>query len=118
MLPRNLRSGMSMKAVQEVIGGLLKTGLAAVGILYAVEVLWIYAESGDNYRPELHRANKIQFIERLLIWAGVVLIGALLRLSRPVLNMLTEASADLGEWALARRAVGVPVQGPEPGPRA
>jgi hypothetical protein len=102
-----------MKAAQEVIGGLLKTGLAAAGVLYAIEVLWIYAKCGENYRPELHRANKIQFIEQLLIWAGVVLIEALVRLSRPVLNMLTEASADLGEWALARHAAGVPVQGRE-----
>ena len=98
--------------VKEVVRGLLKIGFAAVGIPYAVEVLVISAKSGANYRPALDRTDGIQFVERL-ICAGVALIAAGVKLTRAVLDMLTEASADLGEWAIARHAVGVSVRGRE-----
>ena len=90
---------------QEVIRGLLKTGLAAVGIPYTVEVLVVYGRSGANYRPARNRSDRIQYVERLLIWAGVVLIAVVVKLNRSVLEVLTEASADFGEWALARQVV-------------
>ena len=96
---------------QEVIRGLLKTGLAAVGIPYTVEVLVIYGRSGATYRPALYRTHGIQFVERLLIWTGLVLIAVGVKLSRSVLDMLTEASADLGEWALTHDPVGVSLRG-------
>jgi len=89
---------------EEMIWGLIKIALGAMGVLYVVEVLRIHARSDESYRSTFRRARSIHFIERLLIWAGVVLIRILVRLIRPVLDTLAEASADVGERIVARRA--------------
>ncbi len=83
--------------VQELIWEILKIGFVAVGVLYVLEVLRVYGKSDENCQRSLDRD-----VKRLLIRAGVVLTGVAVTLSRPVLNMLIEASADVGEWALAR----------------
>jgi len=72
------------------------------GIAYTLEVLVIHANSDANYRPALDRVDGIQFAKRLLVWAGVAWIAVAVKLSRSLLDMLTEASAEFGEWAIAR----------------
>ena len=53
----------------------------------------IHANSDANYRPALDRVDGIQFAKRLLVWAGVAWIAVAVKLSRSLLDMLTEASA-------------------------
>ena len=96
-----------MKIVQEVVWGLLKIGLASVGVLYAVQVIGCYAKFGEHDRPEFDPTHKIKSVEQLVIWVGVTSIRLSMRISRPLLRILTEASADVGEWALARHTAGV-----------
>lgn len=99
--------------VQDVVRGLLKAGCAAVGIPYTVEVLVVCVRSGADYRPALDGTSGFQFAKRLLLWAGVALVATAVKLARPLLNMLTEASADLGYWAITRHAVCGPAGGQE-----
>jgi hypothetical protein len=96
-----------MKTVQEVVWGLLKIGLASVGLLYAVQVIGGYAKFGEHDRPEFDPTHIIESVEQLIIWVGVTSIRLSVRLSRPLLGLLTEASADVGEWALARHTAGL-----------
>jgi hypothetical protein len=100
-----------MKTLQEVVRGAMKIGLAGLGLLYAIEVIRMYAKAGEHERPAFDPAEVIESTERLLIWVGVILIRVSIRISRPVLDVLSEASADLGEWALARHAAGAPSRG-------
>jgi len=34
----------------------------------------------------------------LVVWLGVKVLGGCLRIARAILNMLLEASAEVGEW--------------------
>src|SRR5579863_9485341 len=95
-----------MKTVQEVAWGLLKVGLASAGLLYAVEVIGGYAKFGEHDRPEFDPTHIIKSVEQLAVWVGVTSIRLAMRISRPLLGILTEASADVGEWALARHTAG------------
>ena len=102
-----------MKTVQELVWSLLKIGLASVGVLYAVGVIASYAKFGQHDCPEFDAAHIVESIKRLAIWGGVISIRVLVRMSRPLLGALTEASADVGEWALARPAVRASLLGRE-----
>ena len=61
----------------------------------------IHANSDASYRPALDHVDGIQFAKRLLVWVGVALAAVAVKLGRPLLDMLTEASAEFGEWAIA-----------------
>lgn len=95
-----------MKTVQEVVWGLLKIGLASVGLLYAVQVIGGYAKSGEHDRPKFDPTHIIESVAQMAIWVGVTSIRLSMRISRPLLGILAEASADVGEWALARPPAG------------
>ena len=69
---------------------------------YTLEVLVIHANSDANYRPALDRVDGIQFVKRLFVWVGVGSIAVAVKLGRSLIDMLTEASAEFGEWAIAR----------------
>ena len=62
----------------------------------------IHANSDANYRPALDRIDGIQFAKRLPVWVGVASIAVAVKLSRSLIDMLTEASAEFGEWGIAR----------------
>lgn len=61
----------------------------------------------------LDPAHIVEFIERLAISGGAISIRVLVRMSRPLLGALTEASADVGEWALAQPVVRASLLGRE-----
>lgn len=102
-----------MKSIHELVWGLLKIGLASVGLLYAVEVIASYAKCGEHDCPEFDPAHIVDSIERLAVWVGVISIRVSVRMCRPLLGVLTEASADVGEWALARHPVRASLPGRE-----
>ncbi|HEV3275865.1 MAG TPA: hypothetical protein VG860_03540 [Terriglobia bacterium] len=100
-----------MRTVGEFVVGLLKMGLLAAGVLYAVEVLVAYLRLGDHLRPEFDSSKPLRSATRWSVWAGVVATDLVVRLFQPMVNMLSEASADVGEWAIARRDAHVPTRG-------
>jgi hypothetical protein len=44
---------------------------------------------------------------RASMWAGLAAASLLAKVGRPVMDMLYEASAEVGEWAIRRRRSGV-----------
>ena len=92
-----------MRGAQELISGLVRMGLVAAGVFYAVQVLIAYAKHESLQRPAFDRNDRLQSAGDLLVWAGVLTVWTVGRLARPLVNMLSEASAEVGEWAIARR---------------
>jgi len=94
-----------MRTTQEFLWGLIKLGLLAVGVLYAIQILKAYvsARAGEPDWPPLDRKEPIRSAEQVLIWGGVLVVAVLVRLVRPLVDMLSEASAEVGEWAMSRR---------------
>jgi len=93
-----------MQTMQEVLSGLIKLGLLAVGVLYAIQILKTYASAraGEPHWPPLDRKEPIRSAEQVLIWGGVFVVAVVVRLVRPLVDMLSEASAEVGEWAINR----------------
>ena len=93
-----------MKPWTDLLWGVVRMCAVAAGVLYAGRVLMTYARTGGHFQPELDRNDRLATARQLLLWAGVKATGAIARLARPLVNMLAEASAEVGEWALARHA--------------
>ena len=94
-----------MRGAQELIWGLVRMALVAAGVFYAVQVLIAYARQESHVRPDYDPNDRLRSAERLLIWAGVMTVWAIVSVGRPLVNTLSEASADFGEWAINRRPV-------------
>jgi hypothetical protein len=92
-----------MKATLELFVQLVKMGLVLAGAAYSAEVLISFVRFGERYQPAVDREHVFRSAGQLLIGAGVLLMAALVTLGRPIVEMLGEASAELGEWALAKR---------------
>lgn len=93
-----------MRTIQEVLSGMIKLGLVAIGILYVIQILKTYASAraGEPHWPPLDRKEPIRSAEQVLIWGGVFVVAVVARLVRPLVDMLSEASAEVGEWAINR----------------
>ncbi len=93
-----------MRTIQEVLWGLIKLGLVAVGVLYAIQIFKTYASvrAGRPHWPPLNRKEPIRSAEQVLIWGGVFVLAVAVRLLRPLVDTLSEASAEVGEWAISR----------------
>ncbi|HXJ92817.1 MAG TPA: hypothetical protein VMT20_08035 [Terriglobia bacterium] len=93
-----------MRTMQEVLSGLIKLGLLAVGVLYAIQILKTYARAraGEPHWPPLDWKEPIRSAEQVLIWGGVFVVAVGVRLVRPLVDTLSEASAEVGEWAMNR----------------
>jgi hypothetical protein len=74
----------------------------AAGVLYSVEVLVGYLSLSRHPRPEFDSSRRLVSAWRLSVWAGVEALDLVLRMSRPLFNVLSEASADVGQWAITR----------------
>ena len=92
-----------MRTLQDLVVGLVRAGLLAAGVLYAVEVLVHCLSLGEHPRPEFDQSRRLTSAWRLSVWGGVTAIQMVVRMSRPLINTLSEASADVGEWAITRR---------------
>lgn len=92
-----------MRTLQDLVLGLVRAGLLAAGVLYAVEVLVHCLSLGEHPRPELDPSRRLMSAWRLSVWAGVTTVRMAVKMSRPLINTLSEASADVGEWAITRR---------------
>ena len=92
-----------MKAIIGLLAGLLNITLVLAGIFYAGEVLVNFLRSGQQYRPAISPEHPFRSAGQLLIGAGVLLTAAVVTLARPIVAVLAEASAEVGEWALEKR---------------
>lgn len=81
-----------------VFGHLLRWLAVAAGALYAGMVLMTYRTDGPQYRLSFELQDPARSVEHLVVWLGVKVLGACLRIARAILNILLEASAEVGEW--------------------
>jgi hypothetical protein len=92
-----------MVAYLGILLGHLLTWLAvAAGALYATLVLMRYRTDGPRYRLKLSLDAPARSIQHLVIWLGVKVVAACVWIAKPILNMLLEASAEVGEWFIRR----------------
>ena len=80
--------------------GAVKLFVAGVMILYAGMVAVTLRTRGTHYRVQHDSQNPVRTAETFLVWAGVRVASQTLRLVRAILDLLEEASADVGEWIL------------------
>ena len=80
----------------------LKLLVALLGLVYAGLVFTAYELEGPRYQPRFQLTRPGRSGQRLLIWTGVKILNALLRVIWLMLNQLFAASAEVGEWAVAK----------------
>jgi len=98
-----------MKA-QALLWDLLRLALLAAGLYYAVEVALAYARSEAIERPVTNGKDPLRSAGKWLIYSGVITVTFLTRLAAPILNVLSDASAEVGEWAISRHHTRAPVR--------
>jgi hypothetical protein len=86
-----------------IVFGRLLTWLAiAAGALFAGMVLMRYRTDGPHYRLSFELRDPARSVVHLLVWLGVKVLEACLWFAGAILNMLLEASAEVGEWFMRR----------------
>jgi hypothetical protein len=88
--------------VQDLVRDSVKLLVAFLALLYAGLVLMAYATEGVHYKPRLRWTEPARSGERLLVWSGVKLLDAFLRLTRSTFDQLFLASAEIGLWLADR----------------
>jgi hypothetical protein len=84
--------------------GFLKLSILAGGALYSGLVLMSYRTDGPQPRPVFHPQDPGRSAERLLLWLGVKVLVLGVQIAVRTFGMLTEASAEIGDWYLDQRA--------------
>ena len=85
-----------------VFGHLLTWLAVAAGALYAGMVLMRYRMDGPHCRLSFELRDPAWSVVHLVVWLGVKVLEACLWIARAILNMLLEASAEVGEWVIRR----------------
>jgi hypothetical protein len=85
-----------------VFGTLLKLLAVAAGALYAGMVLMRFRTDRPHYRLSFELRDPGRSAEHLVIWLGVKVLEGCLRIASSILNILLEASAEVGEWFMRR----------------
>jgi hypothetical protein len=78
----------------------LRLLIVTAGLVYAGLVLTGYVTEGPHYQPRLRLAEPARSGERLLVWWGIKLVDFILRFTRWMLEILYDASAEVGRWAV------------------
>ncbi len=86
---------------------LLKLLIVGGALLYAGLVLMSYRVEGPHAPLRLDIADPARSLERLLVRLGVKTLDAVLRSARRFLDLLAEASAEVGAWFIERRSAKV-----------
>ena len=84
-----------------LLGHLLTWTAVAAAALYAGIVLMSYRTDEPRYRPSFNLRDPARSAPNLLVWLGVKVVESCIRIARPFLNALLEASAEVGEWLFA-----------------
>lgn len=85
------------------LGWILRLVVGGAVVIYAGLVLMTFATDGPRYRPRLRLADPLRSLERLLVWLGVKALMLLMAWARAALAVLSEASAEVGEWFMSQR---------------
>ena len=78
---------------------LVAAALAAYGVL----VFMSYSTLPSRYPLKLDLGRPGRSALGLLVWWGVEAARAVMRVPRSLLDLLSESSADVGEWVMSRR---------------
>lgn len=89
--------------LQVVFWTVLKLLLAALGFLYAGLVLMVYRTEGRGLQLRVNWQDPFGSARQLLVWLGVKALAAIVRVGSGAWDMLSEASANVGEWYVYRR---------------
>ena len=85
-----------------VFGALSKLLAVAAGALYAWMVLMRFRTDRPHYRLSFELRDPGRSAGHLVIWLGVKVLEGCLRIASSILNILLEASAEVGEWFMRR----------------
>ena len=81
--------------------------IVGVVLFYVELVTIVYFTKGASCAPPSDWRNPACAAGNLLIWGGVKLVSAIVHASRPLFEMLSEASAELSEMVLGQRSARV-----------
>jgi hypothetical protein len=90
------------QTVQMLVAGALKLGLVVSVLFYTFLVMTTYVREGRDYRLYLEPGDSARSVERLLIWVGVKVTAAVRRVFMSILELLYDASADVGTWVVSK----------------
>jgi hypothetical protein len=82
--------------------GVLKLILTGMVVFYALLVMKTLRTGGTLDQLRFNSHNPARSSERFLVWLGVRMAAATLAVLKACLNILEDASADVGEWVLHR----------------
>ncbi|MBI1983212.1 MAG: hypothetical protein HYS61_03330 [Acidobacteria bacterium] len=85
--------------------GLAKVFLVGAGVLYVGLVLMSYRLEGPRSRLRLDFRNPARSAENFLVWLGIKALAAARHGGKAALDVLSEASAEVGEWYIRRRGI-------------
>ena len=85
-----------------LLGHLMSWLAVAAAALYAGMVLMKYRTDGPRYRLNFNLQDPARSAQHLVVWLGVKILEGCVRIARPILNTLLEASAEVGEWLIRR----------------
>jgi len=85
-----------------LLGQLLTWVAVAAVALYAGIVVMKYRADGASHHLDFSLDNPVWSLLQLAIWLGVKAVAACVRMGKPLLNSLLEASAEVGEWFMRR----------------
>lgn len=68
---------------------------------YGTFVFITYFTKGSRPRPQIDFSRPGRLAEDWAVWMGVKAVAVSVRAGKPVLSMLSEASADVGDWFLS-----------------
>jgi hypothetical protein len=86
-----------------VFGTLWKLLAVAAGAIYAGIVLMRFRAGKPHYRLTFELRDPGRSVENLVIWPGVKVLEGCLQIASCILNILLEASAEVGVWCMRRR---------------
>lgn len=89
--------------LHSIFSGLLGLALLAGAALYAGLVLTSSLTDSLQLRPRFEWRDPAHSVERLAVWLGVKALALAVRVATKIFGMLSEASADVGDWFLSKR---------------
>ena len=85
----------------------IKLAVLGIAAVYSGLVLTRYAADGAHSPLRLDLEEPARSLQQILIWSGVKVVDWFVRTLRVVLDLLAEASADVGEWFVNGRSAKV-----------
>ena len=86
-----------------MLNSLFQLALLAGAIFYITLVILSYFEDRTHARPQFDFRDPAHSVEHLAVWVGVAALALSVRVVAPVFAMLSEASAQVGDWLLNGR---------------